>query len=144
MNVFELALKENLEFLKNEINCEVVKKLKRNKNPTKMFKLKINEKTKNHLRQTYNLNGRYRQNKRFFEDFVVVTKRYMQLNSYCVIEDDTFQIRLSNNRKVNFNEVENGSLIKRTFYEGPSVSVKFVCGYHVELSEELKEWCNRI
>jgi beta-N-acetylglucosaminidase len=142
MSFSDFALTENLEFLKNEINCEIVKNLKRTKNPSKTFKLKINEKTKIHLSKKYNLDSRYRQNNRFLEDYAVVIKRYMQLNSFCFVEENSFQIRLSNNRKVNFNEVENGNLIKGTLFEGPSISVRFNCGYRVELSEELKEWSN--
>ena len=85
MSFSEIFLNENLNFLKNEINCEIVKKLKRTKNPTKMYKLKINETTKIHLIQKYNINCRYQPNRRFLEDFAILTKRYMQLNSFCDI-----------------------------------------------------------
>ena len=68
----------------------------------------------------------------------------MQINSYCHIEQDTFQIKLNNNRRVNYNEIENNNLIKRTIFEGPSISFKFVCGYRVELTAELREWCKNV
>jgi hypothetical protein len=144
MNFSESVLKENLSYLKNEINCEIVKKLKRTKNPTKVFKLKISENIKNHFFEKYNLNCWYRPSNRFLEDFALITQRYMQINSYCHIEQDTFQIKLNNNRRVNYNEIENNNLIQRTIFEGPSISFKFTCGYRVELTAELREWCKNV
>jgi hypothetical protein len=134
----------DLDYMINEINCQQVKKLKRTKNSTKVIKVKINSLTKNHLVNTYNLNGRYKQSIRFLEDFSLITRRYMQINSYCYVKEPTFQMRISNNRKINFSELENGVLVKRTCLEGPSVSIKFDCGYHVELSDELRKWCESI
>jgi hypothetical protein len=111
---------QDLENLKTEINFQMVSKLKRTKNPTKVFKVLINDNLKRHLIDKYRLNGRFRLANEFIQDFDILDKRNMALNSFCKIENGSFLLKINNNRRANYFEVENDImvifLIKKAFF----------------------------
>ena len=102
---------QDLESLKTEVNFQMVSKLKRTKNPTRVFKVLINDNLKRHLKDRFRLNGRYRLASEFIQDFDILTKRSMALNSYCNVENGSFQLMVNNNRRANYFEVENGKMV---------------------------------
>ena len=99
---------QDLESLKNEVNFQMVSKLKRTKNPTKVL---INDNLKKNLKDRFRLNGRYRLASEFIQDFDILTKRSMALNSFCNVENGSFQLMVNNNRRANYFEVENGKMV---------------------------------
>ena len=136
--------KINNEFLVlvNELNYNIAKKLKRTKNPIKIFKIMISSKNKRTMLTNFNLNCRYKVCSEFIDIFKIFQKRNIKLNCFCSIKKDSFCLKINNQRKVKVNKDINGILIDETFYQGPSISVKFVCSYTNILSENLLEYCN--
>jgi putative heme degradation protein len=101
----------DLETLKTEINFQMVSKLKRTQNPTKVFKVLINDGLKRYLIEKYRLNGRYRLATEFIQDFDILKKRNMALNSYLNVKIGSFQLKVNNNRRANYFEVDNGIMV---------------------------------
>ena len=102
---------QDLENFKTEINFQMVSKLKRTKNPTKVFKVLINDNLKRYLKDKYRLNGRFRLANEFIQDFDILDKRNMALNSFCKIENGSFLLKINNNRRANYFEVENEIMV---------------------------------
>ena len=97
--------------LANEINFHMVKRLKRTKISTKIIKILVNDNTKQHLAEKYALKGRYKQANQFLLDFDILKKRNMSLNSYCMIKNNSLELKFNNNRKVNYFLEENGVMV---------------------------------
>jgi hypothetical protein len=71
--------------------------------PIKTGRVAISHQLFKHIKETYNLTGRFKVNQqRFLLDFQIIQRRAFPPNTFCIIQCETFALRLANGRRIKY------------------------------------------
>lgn len=126
---------ESVEIIKNiqyNIGMNLIKTKKR---PCIKFKVEINKELENTLKIKYFLNGRFKNCPSFLRDFKIIYSNYYNDTDFHSIKLDTFELKLTKQKKINLISKVRNKLKAGIIYSKPSLTIKFVRNNVVNLNE---------
>ncbi|CAF1112951.1 unnamed protein product [Brachionus calyciflorus] len=113
-----------LSILINEINFNIVKRLKNHRKSSqfKTFKIKISSSLYNIFKTDYNLSSRYKSNNQFVEAHNIIQKRYLNEEDVSQVDKNNFEINISNGKKIKYLDA---NFQEKLITELPTIGFRF-------------------
>lgn len=110
--------------LKNEINFNIIKRLKshRKSSQFKSFKIKLDNILYKLIKDKYKLNCRYKSNYQFIEDHGIVQQRFINQEDFCQIDKNNFEINISIGKTIKYLD---DKLQEKKIKESPTIGIRF-------------------
>jgi hypothetical protein len=99
--VVRRQITKRLTSFAHELRFKIMKQLKHKKSISRICKIQIDQNMYTFLKENYEIVNRFRANSKFVRDFDLENIKSFFESFFCFIVENTFFIRLSNQRKVN-------------------------------------------
>ena len=115
----------NINKLIKSINFNVIKNLKseRKRAPTIHFKISIENKVYNFLKENFSLNAQYKECNEFLTKYNIEHQRCKNERYYSIASD--FEFKLNKGKTLKFNQLKNGKVISREISPNPTLGISF-------------------
>ncbi len=126
-----MLIKMDLKYIDYEIkclNCKILSKCISStfRSPHVSGHIESSKAFNDYLIQNFGLTKWYKKAQNILECFQFETKRFFNEHDYCCVLNDSFMMRVSNPRKLNYFSLENGKLLKKFITYKYKIHFKFL------------------
>ena len=116
----------NIDALIKSINYNVLSKLysSRKLSPTISFKVNINSKIFQYLKETYNFDSKYKESSLFVSNNKIKTSRCTNIKYYRVAQN--FHFKINKGRSLKYSEIRDNQIFNGLIKSEPTLSVQFL------------------